>query len=226
MDKAWRVAPSTADVPLLADATLVATEQVRSLIFSQDLLPGEQIRQDNLALRLKISRSPLREALRVLTTEGLVQHVPNQGYFVTRLRREELGQIYLMRAVLERELLYRLPDVSAETIEELRRQNRLMAEFADEASITKLLAINRRFHSIILDAPGLKMLAEAVARLWSLSEAYRSVYLWSPEHRSRVVAEHELMIEAIEHHDVENLVRLAAMHRAASENAIFSFLPS
>jgi DNA-binding GntR family transcriptional regulator len=207
------------------NATLMATEQIRSLIFSQELSPGEQIRQDSLSLRLGLSRSPLREALRVLTAEGLVRHMPNQGYFVTRLRRDELAQIYLMRRVLERELLLRLPEVNAETIAELHRENQLMAEFADEGSIARLLAINRRFHSIILNVPGLALLAGEVEKLWGLSEAYRAVYLWSPGHRSQVVAEHDLMIAAIERRDIDELIRVADIHRSASESAISNFLP-
>jgi DNA-binding GntR family transcriptional regulator len=207
------------------DAAVLATEQIRALIFGQELSPGEQIRQDSLALRLGISRSPLREALRVLTAEGLVRHAPNQGYFVARLRRDELAQIYLMRRVLERELLARLPEVDGDTIAELREQNRLMAEFADEGPIAKLLTINRRFHAAILAAPRLTLLAGEVEKLWGLSEAYRAVYLWSPDHRSRVVAEHELMISAIERHDIDELIGVADMHRSASENAITHHLP-
>jgi DNA-binding GntR family transcriptional regulator len=220
------LALSSPGVPAAStDATLLATEQIRALIFGQELSPGEQIRQDSLALRLGMSRSPLREALRVLTAEGLVRHVPNQGYFVARLRRDELAQIYLMRRVLERELLARLPEVGADTIAELRRENQLMAEFADEGYITKLLAINRRFHSIILNVPGLTLLAGEVEKLWGLSEAYRAVYLWSSDHRSRVLAEHDLMIAAIERHEIDELINVADIHRSASENAISNLLP-
>ncbi len=85
--------------------TLQAAAQIRGLIIDRVLLPGEKIRQVELADRLGVSRSPLREALRTLESEGVVAYEINRGYVVARLDDDDLAQIYRMRALLEDELL-------------------------------------------------------------------------------------------------------------------------
>lgn len=78
------------------------------MIFTGELLPGQSIRQELMAERLQVSRLPVREALDGLTATGLVTHVHNVGYTVTRLDRSEFDQVYLMRALLESEVLGRV----------------------------------------------------------------------------------------------------------------------
>lgn len=218
-----RNAERTAKAPALA--TEQATDAVRALIFGRELLPGEQIRQDSLSARLGLSRSPLREALCLLTSEGLVTYSPRQGYFVSRLRREELRQIYLMREVLERELLNRMPEVSESVADHLESLNDEMRRCAGQGAITRLLAANREFHAAILRLAGMEMVCRQVQTLWGLSESYRANYLWAPDHRARVIDEHAAMVRAIRVHDIPSLVRIADRHRSASEDAVHGMLP-
>lgn len=213
----------TAKAPALA--TEQAIDAVRALIFGRELLAGEQIRQDGLSTRLGLSRSPLREALRSLTSEGLVTYSPRQGYFVSRLSHEELRQIYLMREVLERELLNRIPKVADSVADHLESLNDEMRQFAEQGAITRLLAANREFHESILRLAGMEMVCRQVQTLWGLSESYRANYLWAPEHRARVIDEHTAMVHAIRVHDVPSLVRIADRHRNASEDALHGMLP-
>jgi DNA-binding transcriptional MocR family regulator len=74
--------------------TLQAAEIIRDLIRRGELLPGEKIHQVEVARNAGVSRSPLREALRTLAAEGLVKYETNRGYVVSRLRMEELAEIY------------------------------------------------------------------------------------------------------------------------------------
>src|SRR6201988_2017021 len=86
-----------ADVAVAAGTpqlTLEAADQIRDLIVRRVLLPGEKIRQVELANRVGVSRSPLREALRTLESEGIVSYEINRGYVVSRLDRHDLEQIY------------------------------------------------------------------------------------------------------------------------------------
>ena len=75
------------------------------MIVRRQLAPGTQIRQVELAAQLGLSRSPLRQALSALETEGLVTHEQQRGYFVARMSVDHLSQIYRMRELLETELL-------------------------------------------------------------------------------------------------------------------------
>src|ERR1700721_4012671 len=80
--------------------TLEAAPQIRGLIIDRVVLPGEKIRQVELADRIGVSRSPLREALRTLESEGVVAYEINRGYVVAKLDDDDLGQIHRMRTLL------------------------------------------------------------------------------------------------------------------------------
>jgi DNA-binding GntR family transcriptional regulator len=197
-----------------------ATEELRSMILQQRLAPGQQLRQDLLAWELGLSRSPLREALRVLEAEGLVRYSPNQGYFVTRLDVDDLRQVYLMRGLLERALVGALTEVPVAALE------RLNAEVRDAASVPGLLAANRRFHFAIFEASGLDVVVQQLDRLWNLSEPYQAAYVAQPGVRERIVQEHEEMIEALRTGDLDRLAALSDAHRGASEASVLAVLPS
>jgi DNA-binding GntR family transcriptional regulator len=84
----------TAHLQLASDAA----EKLRGLIAARLLLPGEEIRQVDIASQLGVSRSPLREALRTFESEGVVLYEANRGYVVAKLAVHDLAQIYRLRA--------------------------------------------------------------------------------------------------------------------------------
>src|SRR5277367_5587230 len=98
------ISPKSAEAEPL-QLTLQAAAQIRGLIIDRVLLPGEKILQVELAERIGVSRSPLREALRTLESEGVVAYEANRGYVVARVGDDDLAQIYRMRALIEDELL-------------------------------------------------------------------------------------------------------------------------
>jgi DNA-binding GntR family transcriptional regulator len=197
-----------------------ATDELRSMILQRRLAPGQQLRQDLLAWELGLSRSPLREALRILESEGLVRYSPNQGYFVTRLDADDLRQVYLMRGLLERALGAALPEMPVEPLEELN------AEVRNAGSVPDLLAANRRFHFAIFAASGLDVVVQQLDRLWNLSEPYQAAYVAQPGVRERIVEEHAEMIDAIRSGDLERLTALTDAHRGASEASVLAVLPA
>ena len=206
------------------DAAAHAVEQVRQMIMSRRLAPGHQLRQETLAEELGVSRSPLREALRALEAEGLLRHLPNQGYFVTRLRSGELNQVYLMRRVLERELLIRLQPPGAAVLRSLSETNARMARARAAGRAAEMLSLNRAFHFEFFNLSPLVLVTRQVERLWHMSEAYRSVYLWFPATQDRILAEHEAMIDALAAGDSDLLVEIADRHRSAAETAVTEYL--
>src|SRR4030088_3543279 len=97
------MAERTGSEPL--QLTLQAAAQIRGLIIDRVLLPGEKVRQVELAERIGVSRSPLRESLRILESEGLLSYEMNRGYVVARLERGDVAELYQMRSLLEHELM-------------------------------------------------------------------------------------------------------------------------
>jgi DNA-binding GntR family transcriptional regulator len=204
--------------------TLQAADRIRELIVRHVLLPGEKIRQVELAERVGVSRSPLREALRTLESEGIVAYEANRGYVVSRLDAGDLAQIYRMRELLETELLGTLAKPKAEEIRNIVRQNERMAEAMAAGNVSEALSANRDFHFAIFELSSLDLFQKELRRLWQLSEGYRATYLWLPETQKRVVLEHGEIISALRKYDLEKVVEFSARHRAASKEVVIALL--
>jgi DNA-binding GntR family transcriptional regulator len=190
-------------------------DAIRGLIQSGVYLPGQQLRQEQLALAVGVSRVPVREALQVLLAEGIVRHTPNFGYTVARLSGSELTQIYVMRQQVETVLLQSIkPDqVTDELTEGLRACNDRMLELADGPDIAAFQGLNHDFHFRMFAAARMEILEDELRRLWQMSEPYRVAWAGDAARRRMVTSEHRSMIDALAVHDVSRLAALMDVHR-------------
>jgi DNA-binding GntR family transcriptional regulator len=194
--------------------TLEAAAQIRGLIIDRVLLPGEKIRQVELAERIGVSRSPLREALRTLESEGVVAYEINRGYVVAKLDDDDLAQIHRMRTLLEDELLRTVERPDAAVLSDLKDLNEKMMVAIDEHNIPEVLRYNREFHFTIFDLSSLNQFRREVRRLWQMSEGYSAAWWWrQPEARKRIDAEHKAIISSLRRYDLDRLVEICAAHR-------------
>lgn len=194
--------------------TLQAAAQIRGLIIDRVLLPGEKIRQVELADRIGVSRSPLREALRTLESEGVVAYEVNRGYVVAKLDDDDLAQIFRMRALLEDELLRTVKRPDAAVLSDLKDLNEKMMVAIDERNVTDVLRYNREFHFTIFDLSPLNQFQREVRRLWQMSEGYSAAWWWrQPEAKKRINAEHKAIISTLRKFDLDRLVEICATHR-------------
>ena len=194
--------------------TLQAAAQIRGLIIDRVLLPGEKILQVELAERIGVSRSPLREALRTLESEGVVAYEANRGYVVARVGDDDLAQIYRMRALLEDELLRSVRRPDAAVLDELREINDKLMVSIDEQDVAAVQRYNREFHFAIFDLSPLGQIRKEVARLWQMTDIYSAAW-WrrQPEAKKRIGAEHKAIIGALRKFDPDKLVEICATHR-------------
>jgi DNA-binding GntR family transcriptional regulator len=214
-DRATSSGPEPADAEPL-QLTLQAAAQIRGLIIDRVLLPGEKIRQVELAERIGVSRSPLREALRTLESEGVVAYEINRGYVVARLDDDDLAQIHRMRAFLEDELLRTVKRPDAAVLNDLRDLNEKMMVAIDEGNIGEVLRYNREFHFTIFDLSSLNQFRREVHRLWQMSEGYSAAWWWrQPEARKSINTEHKAIISVLRKFDLDRLVEICATHRTS-----------
>lgn len=206
------VSPATVDGRKVSVVSRVVDE-IRRMMRSGELLPGQQVRQESLAVRLGVSRIPVREALKALETEGMLRHEPHVGYSVTRLNADELRQAYLMRRALESEVLLALPRLSSAQLRELTELNTVIADAVAAADINRITADNHAFHFTMFRYSGLNLVVDEIARLWQMTDAYRSVHLYDSAARRRVVREHRAMITALRKGDNATVVELMNAHR-------------
>lgn len=179
----------------------IVADELRTLIVRGGLLPGEHLGQTQLAERFGRSKVPIREALKLLATEGFLRHDRNRGYFVASLDIDEARQLYKLRRWLESELL--------KTAEWPNK--RRIAEF--RSAFDKLDAIDRRKayeawvstledlrYSLFNLSPQKVLLREAT-RLWRLTDRYRALLP-----RTMEESPERKLIDALEAHDREALL--------------------
>ena len=188
-------------------------EEIRALMRSGELMPGQQVRQEQLAARLGVSRIPVREALKALESEGVLRHEPHVGYSVARLNADELRQAYLMRRALETEVLLVLPRLGTAQLRELTELNNGIADEVGTGDVARIAALNHEFHFTMFRYSGLQMVVDEIERIWAMTEAYRSVHLYDSGARKRIVREHRSMVAALRRGDNAGLVELMDIHR-------------
>lgn len=189
------------------------------MILAGELLPGQKVNQIELAEKLKVSRIPLREALSTLQAEGILTHRRNSGYQVSRFSAEDLVEIYLMRRLLEAELL-RTAELGPAQAARLDEINAELRGVDPAVNPDRHQTLNHEFHYLLFDSSPLRLVREMVTRLWQLSGFYRSLYLHETSMAKRVVEEHEQLIEAVRAGDVAELLRISDEHRRGTEKLV------
>ncbi|MFE5030216.1 GntR family transcriptional regulator [Streptomyces sp. NPDC056656] len=200
--------------------TLQAAAQIRGLIIEGVLLPGQKIRQVDLADRIGVSRSPLREALRTLESEGAVTYELNRGYVVARLTPADLAEIYRMRELLESELLRSIVKPDKATLDMLGQYNDEMIAAVRRGDIAGVLRANREFHFAIFGLSPMSQYKREIQRLWQLSEGYLIWWWQLPDVPTRISQEHKQIIRALRKFDREALVELCDSHRFGGHEAV------
>ena len=198
-----------------AQNTVVSTriaDALREQILSGTMVPGERIRQEELADEFGASRIPVREALRILVTDGLVTMVSNTGAWVSSLSQAECIEQYLIRERIEPLLLSEsLPNLSPATIERLRE---LTAAMESATDVVTFMKFDREFHLLTYSGAPNGTLAEIIHRLWNTTQHYRRAYSELVRGTSLDVThlEHRLLVDAISRGDVEDAERTLTGH--------------
>lgn len=185
---------------------------LRAKILAGEWLPGERIRQEEIADEHRASRIPVREALRILETDGLVQVISNQGAWVASLTRAECLEQYEIRERLEPLLLREsLPNLSADEINKL---DQLAEEINLNRDVASFMKLDRQFHMLSYAGAPNTTLKEIIERLWNTTQHYRRAYATMAGSPGLDVThlEHKLLVEAITRRDSEDAERIIAGH--------------
>lgn len=188
-------------------------DALKALIASGRLSPGEQIRQEEMAELLNVSRVPLREAMNVLADQGMLQHRPNQGYFVTKRTPAERAQIARMLHLLENELMTSIEWPDEATLLKLRELNAAMREAAYKADSWPFLELNREFHFTIFSLSPHKLILEEATRLWALVDPLLWIKFEAVAAREQTLLEHDGLIAALASRDRAQCTAVMEQHR-------------
>jgi DNA-binding GntR family transcriptional regulator len=189
------------------------TNQLRDMIVEGDLKPGQKIPEPELCGRFGVSRTPLREALKVLAAEGIVQLLPNRGAVVAKITQEEIEQIFPIMGVLEAlagELACeRITEVD---LEKLRRLHKTMIGHYRRGEWLSYSKLNRAVHEAIFAAAGNASLSAIYQQLIIRIHAIRFVAKKTPERWHQAADEHEQMMEALKRRDGKQLAKIMRLH--------------
>lgn len=178
------------------------TRELRSMIIRGSLLPGEHLGQTQLAARFGRSKVPIREALERLATEGFLRHDRNRGYFVAPLDYEEAAQLYKLRRWVEAELLETARWPSADEVVNFRRQFDTLANIDQASHFKDWVQALENLRLAIFDLSPQKILLREAARLWMLTDRYRSFFP-----RDEVESPERALIDALEKRDRKRLMQ-------------------
>jgi DNA-binding GntR family transcriptional regulator len=186
-------------------------------IVAGELRPGARLRQEALAEQLGVSRTPLREALARLVSEGLVEFVPNRGATVARRDFSDMEQAWRARLVIEpgaaRLAAERQERLAIESMRETVLRQRSVAD-----DVTASFALNREFHLALVAAAGNAHLSQFAELLW-LSRIGVPIFARQARDRAQVLAwadEHEAIAEAVAAGSAARAERLTRDHIAAN----------
>jgi len=176
-------------LPAPQSASAAAGEVIREAIVDGRLPPGRRLKEEELARELGMSRTPVREALLMLESEGLVESIPRRGATVRSYAVGDLDDVYQLRALLEgyaaRRAATRIsPDDVARLEESCDRFDRLRAE----DDLLDLVKENLRFHSVIHEAAASDRLAALIRKVIEIPLVYKSFYWYSPE--QKLISQH------------------------------------
>ncbi|MCD6052937.1 MAG: Transcriptional regulator [Rubrobacteraceae bacterium] len=184
-------------------------ERLRALILTGEYGPDERLIEEQLAERLGVSRTPVRQALTMLEAEGLVEITPNRGATVCSFSIEDVWDIYDLRAVLEghaaRRAAGRIERRELERLRELAREMEgLPGQFDDhEEEIRALVALNQEFHGTIVEASRNRRLERLINRTVEIPLMFKAFYWYTLHERTISNHYHRQILEALENGDAD-----------------------
>ena len=193
-------------------------ERLRDLIIQGRLAPGTRINEVQVGALLGVSRTPLREGIKTLAREGLVENVPSRGAIVRRFSEADVAQILEVLSVME-QLAARLTCARADeaTIMSIHRLHQRMLKFYESGDRLEYFKLNQAIHTAIVQASENAALSETHELLQARIRRVRFTGNDTPVQWACAVAEHEEMMEALIARDGERLAKVMARHLDATK---------
>ena len=202
-----------APAPSLAPRALYeqVAERLRQQIFSRQLEPGSWVDEQKLALEYGISRTPMREALKVLAAEGLVTMKMRRGAYVTEMSADDVRQVYRLLSLLESDAAAEVAlRGSAEELAGLRQLHDRLEKQARQHDA--FFATNEQFHVRLLTLAGNRWRLQIVDDLRKVMKLNRHHSLFRQGRIAESLAEHRALMAALEARDADAAARLMRLH--------------
>ena len=199
----------------------VVFNTLREAILKGDLKPGERLMELQLASKLGVSRTPIREAIRMLEQEGLAVTTPRKGAEVAKMTLKDMEDVLEIRDALD-ELAVRIAcqKISDEQLKQLEDMKELFEKSTQTGNVKKIAEADVTFHDVIYEATGNPKLVTLLNNLREQVYRYRVEYIKDPKNYPTLIAEHEAILESLKNLDVKNAVEAMHVHVANQAEAV------
>lgn len=218
-------ASSDANVIERRSLHLELVERLRPLIVESQLKAGDKVPEKELCERFRVSRTPMREALKVLAAERLVRLEPNRGAWVTKVTVEEVEEVFPILGVLEAlsgELA--CSNITDAEIRHIRRIHDQMMDCYRDRDLAGYFKINQDIHRAILLAAKNQSLTNSCQALSARMQRARYAANLSEERWANAVGEHEQIIRSLEARDGKQLGEILRQHMKNKQDSVLKWL--
>ncbi|NOC83015.1 GntR family transcriptional regulator [Ruegeria sp. HKCCD6428] len=205
----------------------VIANDLRERILSGELAEGETIRQEALAEEYDVSRMPIREALKRLNAEGLVQWANNRGGSVTKHSLDEIGEIFDLRILIEVDLFRRaIPNMGPGEFARCDEILKQMEASYDENDVGKWGILNYQYHSALYAASQRKLTNELLDRVNLQSDRYVRMHLSVMKQREPAKKEHRDLLRLAREGNVDKACEVLALHIRRTKEQLLEMIAS
>ncbi len=209
-----------------ANAQEHAYAQLRELILSGQLKPGSRVHERQISALIGLSRTPVREAVRRLSSEGLIRTEPHRGAFIEKVEFSEVVEIFDVGAVLEarcaRLATKKIQPAQIEKMEQLLQQMKDVAAEGMDDSHGRYAVLDKAFHAVLIDATENRLLQALIHQVISLPVLLKAFEHYQPDDFSRSLLHHGEILQAVKAGDAEWAELAMRTHILASRNAVMA----
>ncbi len=207
------------DFPISFSLTEEIADIVRNRILKGEYEIGEKIKETQIADELRVSRTPIREAFKLLENEGLIDYVPNRGCFAKGFTQQDIDDIYAVRAALEKLAAeWAVERITDEELAILEEQCDLMEFYSKKDEGGKVLDLNSSFHDIIYASTRSRFMAQVLRSYKDYIDKTRKAVFYKHDYLESIIDEHRKILEAIKSRDKAAAVQATVNHLKSSQN--------
>jgi len=193
--------------------TSIIFEKIREDILNDQYTHGEKIVEAKLAEELGVSRTPVREALKQLELDGLVENIPNRGVIVKGISKQDIYDIFTIRMAIEGiAAQWAVERMSDEELAQLKEVFELMEFYTFKGDVVKISELNTKFHEIIYMATKSRYLEHVLRDFQLFIKSTRNKSLRSEGRIDTALAEHQKIVKAFMERDAEAAVEMLTYH--------------
>lgn len=200
-------------------------DTLKQMIIDGVIKPGERIIETEYSNKFQISRTPIREAIRMLELEGLVESQTTGGVIVKTLTREEISEIYKIRIALEsliiEEIIKKINNQDIKKLEKVLKNTKKAFEVKD---IEKVFSLFTEFNQILYDIASLPKVTGMINNINLYLKKFRKLSIDNPSRKEEAFEDHVQILEAIKNKELSTAISINRMHLEKSMNFILSKL--